>query len=61
MAAFCVRRWLGEDGLNRINGIASKNHKYDWVFPSFMAIDYVENNLEEEYLMMKELSETPWY
>ena len=23
--------------------------------------EFCENNLEEEYLMMKELSETPWY
>ena len=45
--------------LNKINGISPKNHDYDGLREGL--IKFVENEIEEEYLMMQEILLTPWY
>lgn len=62
MVYYSTRKWCLEKGLNLRNGVAEKRqHEFDGVFDEILAIDYIENNLEEEYLMMQELASIDWY
>jgi hypothetical protein len=52
MVYYHTRSWLGENGFNKINGIAQKNKKAQFYYNE--AISYFENQEDNERLCMLE-------
>lgn len=58
MVYYHSRKWMGENGFNKINGISPKNDNKDTYYNE--TVSYLENQIDNEYLNFIEEQGSWW-